>query len=151
MAGNPEKPAKKKKDAEAGEGKLHESNAPVKVPIEKPSFAWEGPPALVVVGGAGLTIGSRLNITASSTVIGRTPDVEFPVLDGSISRRHAELLLAPDGSVLVHDLESRHGTFVNDVRLDGPVPLNDGDYLRCGNVVWKFRTAKADTKRNAKP
>lgn len=123
-------------------GKLVEKKAPAPPPIPKPSFAWEGPPALVVVGGAGLTIGSRLNLQNGSTVLGRAPDTDIPVLDGSVSRRHAEFLVAEGAEATVIDLGSKHGTFVNDAPVSIPVELSDGDYVRCGNVVFKFRTAK---------
>lgn len=140
-------------DAEGGDeekgGKLHEKKAPEKI-IQKPSFLWEGPPALVVVGGAGLTIGSRQNLKPGRTVVGREPACDLPVFDGSVSRKHAEIGLGDDGSVSVTDLGSTHGTFVNDVRLTAPALLADGDYLRCGNVVWKFRTAKLTAEPSKK-
>lgn len=116
---------------------------------EKPSFLWEGPPALVVVGGQGLTIGSRLNLKPGRSVLGRTPESDIAVPDGSISRRHAELSMTASADVAVVDLGSRHGTFVNDRAVEGLLELHDGDYLRCGSVVFKFRSAGAPEKNAA--
>lgn len=149
MATEKDSPKKAKKEAD-GEGKLHEKKAPEPVPIQKPSFLWEGPPALVVVGGQGLTIGSRLNLAPGVTVLGRSPDADIPILDGSMSRRHVELTVSEGGDCIAKDLESRHGSFVNDRPMREPALLTDGDYLRCGNVVLKFRTAKG-APATAKP
>ena len=124
------------------DNKLHDKKPPEKVPIPKPSSGWEGPPALVVVGGSGLTIGSRLNLKPGATVLGRSPDADIPILDNSMSRQHVEILLTDAGDCVVTDLKSRHGSFVNDSPLREPRSLVDGDYLRCGNVNLKFRIAK---------
>jgi pSer/pThr/pTyr-binding forkhead associated (FHA) protein len=121
--------------------KKHEKKESAPAPLRPPTLSWEGPPALVVVGGAGLTIGSRLNLKRGSNVLGRAPDVDIPVMDSSMSRRHVDLILAENGQVTARDLGSRHGTLINDHRTDALV-LQDGDYLRCGNLILKFRTTK---------
>jgi len=53
---------------------------------------------------------------------------------GNVSRDHAELALAADGTVTVTDRGSLNGTFVNGARLEAgrPHPLSDGDQLRLG-------------------
>ena len=69
-------------------------------------------------------------------VIGRQLGSDIHLVDPSISRRHAELEVRPDG-FLARDLGSSNGTFVNDQRLQPYTPklLRPGDRLRVGNVL----------------
>jgi adenylate cyclase len=49
-------------------------------------------------------------------VLGRALSSDLPVLDPTVSRRHAELTIEPE-TVLVRDLGSSNGTFVNGTRV----------------------------------
>ena len=51
------------------------------------------------------------------TVIGRVQDCDLIVDDGSTSRYHAEILCRADGRMLVRDLGSTNGTWVNGRRI----------------------------------
>ncbi len=77
--------------------------------------------------------------------LGRVDPVSdvFPDVDltehgsgNNISRRHASLQLY-DGLVVVEDLGSTNGTFVNGIRLESYLPevLGDGDNLQLGKLV----------------
>src|SRR5262245_10085277 len=48
--------------------------------------------------------------------IGRTPNMEIMLDDRSVSRRHAEILLEPEGWGIA-DLGSSNGTYVNGARI----------------------------------
>jgi signal transduction histidine kinase len=64
-------------------------------------------------------------------LVGRSSEA-LDLTDASISRRHAEL--TPDaGAWTLRDLGSRHGTFVNGVRISGAVRVDAGDRVRCGD------------------
>lgn len=65
-------------------------------------------------------------------VLGRGQQCDIPVLDATISRRHAELVAGPDG-VQLRDLGSSNGTFVNGQRVDSAVAA-PGDVLTFGKV-----------------
>lgn len=69
-------------------------------------------------------------------VIGRQLGSDIHLVDPSVSRRHAELEVRPDG-FLARDLGSSNGTFINDQRLQPHSPrlLRPGDRLRVGNVL----------------
>ena len=59
-------------------------------------------------------------------------------IDGpGMSRLHAEVLV-DCASVLLRDLGSANGSFVQDRRLNGPHLLSNGDLVRLGSVLLKF-------------
>ncbi len=72
------------------------------------------------------------------TSVGRTLEAEAKliILDGSVSRRHAQLELA--GGWTITDLGSTHGTFVNEQRVTQLTALRNGDRLRFGDVAMFF-------------
>jgi DNA-binding winged helix-turn-helix (wHTH) protein len=82
----------------------------------------------------------RLPLHTGEIVLGREGEGVVPLPSGSVSRRHAALVM--DGHLAtVRDLGSKNGTFVDDVRVDEPTALRDGARLRLGTVVLTFRGA----------
>jgi S-DNA-T family DNA segregation ATPase FtsK/SpoIIIE len=73
-------------------------------------------------------------------VIGRSPDSDLVLEDGEVSRRHAKVTLAPDGSATIEDLGSANGTFVNQYELHAPAPIDAGDELLLGVTVIQVRS-----------
>ena len=69
-------------------------------------------------------------------IVGRAPTSDVPVIDPTISRRHAELETA-DGAVVVRDLGSSNGTFVNGTRVQ-TAPLRMGDIVTFGKVGFQL-------------
>jgi two-component system cell cycle response regulator len=96
--------------------------------------------ALVVVQGAEVDLGS-LVVCDLPVNIGRDPDVELPLRDGSISRRHCRVEHEPDGTYALMDLGSTNGTRVNGVKVEGRQVLVDGDKIFLGASVVKFAFA----------
>jgi len=72
--------------------------------------------------------GKRFVITRSSMVIGRDEGLELTIPDGSVSRRHAEIVLGPTKAE-VKDLGSRNGIFLNGARV-ASASIRPGDTLR---------------------
>jgi diguanylate cyclase (GGDEF)-like protein len=91
---------------------------------------------LVQIYPAGPTMGVRHTLDESPRVIGRDADCEVCVNESSVSRRHARIQLGADGYYAL-DLKSTNGTFVND-RPVNSTRLEDGDYLRVGNCIYRF-------------
>jgi len=58
----------------------------------------------------------------------------------TVSRRHARISISASGASL-EDLDSKNGTFLRAERVSTAVPLADGDEIRVGSVVLRFRTA----------
>lgn len=90
----------------------------------------------------------RTRLEAGDNVIGRDPLANIrvgldPAADlridaAGISRRHA-LVVVGEEEVTLHDLSSKNGTFIDDVRVTTPVLLNDGAQIRLGSVSLQFR------------
>lgn len=71
--------------------------------------------------------------------VGRVEGAAIVIPDVSVSRTHA-LLTVDLGSVIVEDLSSSNGTFVNGVKV-GRRELKPGDQVRFGNIDFKFGRA----------
>jgi pSer/pThr/pTyr-binding forkhead associated (FHA) protein len=74
---------------------------------------------------------TQIPLAPGSFVIGRSDSCDLPIDDGLISRRHAALRVDTDWVVL-EDLGSRNGVFVNGTCLTTPRQLRHGDKLKVG-------------------
>ncbi len=84
----------------------------------------------------GNDLGKRFPISDEVT-IGRSEDCTIVVSVPNVSRRHARVFV--DGERWwIEDLGSTNGTQVNDVEIDGPRPLSNGDLVTTGGLVFKF-------------
>jgi adenylate cyclase len=81
------------------------------------------------------TYGYSLPETAS-VIVGRSPTSDFPIIDPTISRRHAQIL-RQDEKILVRDLGSSNGTYVNGVRVES-AELKPGDLVTFGKVMFRL-------------
>jgi pSer/pThr/pTyr-binding forkhead associated (FHA) protein len=70
-------------------------------------------------------------------VIGRQTDCQIRIPSAGISRHHCELTLA-DGKVLLRDMGSSNGTFVNRQRVQ-QTQLSAGDLICIGDLVFVVR------------
>jgi ABC-2 type transport system ATP-binding protein len=73
-----------------------------------------------------------------TVLIGRDPGADVVVADSEASGRHASFQLV-DGGVVVEDLGSTNGTFVNGRRVSGSQRLAAGDRVQLGNTVLEVR------------
>ncbi|QDT31069.1 FHA domain-containing protein [Thalassoglobus polymorphus] len=88
--------------------------------------------------------GRKIRLTDSETIIGRSGDAKIRISSEDVSRHHC-LLIVRDDSVLVRDLESRNGTFVNGRPIDGEVVLQPGGTLAVGPMVLRLRGGSEDS------
>ena len=92
-------------------------------------------PVLVVISGKPL--GKSFYLAKETMVLGRDLAADISIGETSISRKHTEFTMTPEG-ISVKDLGSTNGTFVNDTKVEGSKVLADGDLIRCGNTILKF-------------
>ncbi len=95
-----------------------------------------GDPKLRVDTAAGLKAGSAYPL-ADGAVLGRGEQADIRLEDTFASSQHARL--APHGEVIVlEDLGSTNGTYLNEEPLRGPQPLHPGDRIRIGDSQFTF-------------
>jgi diguanylate cyclase (GGDEF)-like protein len=102
------------------------------MPRVTPRFAM-----LLVVQGAEVDLGTQV-LCDRPVHLGRDADVELPLRDGSISRRHCMVEQDGAGGYRLADLGSTNGTRLNGVRIREPTVLAEGDKIFLGATVVKF-------------
>src|SRR5260370_2732684 len=71
--------------------------------------------------------------------IGRSPDNDLPVDNLAVSNYHAKVYFEA-GRMVIEDLDSLNGTFVNDLRVERAT-LHDGDNIHIGKHKIKVDTS----------
>ena len=95
-----------------------------------------GTPKLRVMTAAGLRSGSAYDLSEGA-LLGRGDSADIRLEDTFASSRHARLV--PQGEVIVlEDLGSTNGTYLNGEPLRGPQPLHVGDSIRIGDSEFTF-------------
>jgi PAS domain S-box-containing protein len=79
-------------------------------------------------------IGKVFRIESAEHVLGRGADAGFQINDHGVSRRHARISRAPEGSFHLSDLGSTNGTYLNGVRI-ASAELHEGDRVQIGTVT----------------
>jgi pSer/pThr/pTyr-binding forkhead associated (FHA) protein len=88
--------------------------------------------------------GRRFPVSGSVS-IGRDASAGIVIDDEQVSRRHAVVSLE-DGGLVVHDLESTNGTWVNGERVVARQALAVGDRLQIGATVIELRTSEVSVR-----
>ncbi|MCK6500228.1 MAG: FHA domain-containing protein [Nitrospira sp.] len=98
---------------------------------------------LVVLSESLKGLSHELNV--ERTTVGRVEDNTFPITEPSVSSHHCEILLK-GSDVVVKDLNSTNGTFINGERIT-EAPLKAGQTLRLGNVELKLDGPASTSKK----
>ena len=93
-----------------------------------------GTTCLVVIYGTEL--GKKYNLDKQVIIIGRSSKCDIQVDQESVSRTHAKLIVSSK-AVVLRDLGSTNGTYVNDEQV-GEKQLQDGDLVKIGRTIFKF-------------
>ena len=91
---------------------------------------------LIVLSGR--SVGKMFKVPVGKVELGRSLDSDVRLEDEGVSRNHARMKREEDGTVVLHDLGSTNGTYVNGTRIS-EYELNDGDRIQVGSVtILKF-------------
>jgi len=90
--------------------------------------------------------GWEITLRAEEVLIGRDPSCRIVVDDSLVSRQHARIRISPD-RVIVEDLRSANGLYLNNVRIYEPCQLFDGDRILLGTTELCVFTAEAPVAR----
>jgi FHA domain-containing protein len=93
---------------------------------------------LKVERAPGLESGSAFDLVGGA-VLGRGDAVDIHLEDPFASTRHARISWQ-GATVMIEDLGSTNGTYLNGEALDGPSPLHVGDRIRIGDSEFSLAT-----------
>jgi pSer/pThr/pTyr-binding forkhead associated (FHA) protein len=103
--------------------------------------------AKLVLLSAGMT-GRTHELKVDKTTIGRVEDNTFQIAEPSVSSHHCEILLR-GSDVVVRDLNSTNGTFINGEKVSETV-IKPGQVLRLGQIEMRLET-EASASSTAMP
>jgi EAL domain-containing protein (putative c-di-GMP-specific phosphodiesterase class I) len=92
---------------------------------------------------SGALRGWEVPLRAAPFRVGRAAGLDLTLHAAAISKVHAHLV-PTTATLIVHDLESRNGTFVNGERVVGSAPLVNGDIVGFADVEFRVVSAKGD-------
>ena len=88
--------------------------------------------------------GLEIPMQDGENIIGRDPAAAVCADLPSVSRRHARIVVSPEGATL-EDLGSKNGTRVRNIPVAGVVQLTDLDEIQIGSVRMTLRIMRTDS------
>jgi diguanylate cyclase (GGDEF)-like protein len=97
-------------------------------------------PTYALVAYQGSSLGRVYTLAPGRNLLGRSADAHIPLVDGEVSRLHAQVVVTPGAAseLTVEDLGSTNGTRLNGVRLTGKRACGPGDRIGLGSHVLKI-------------
>jgi DNA-binding response OmpR family regulator len=83
-------------------------------------------------------------LSGQTITIGRAVENDIVITSKRVSRKHAEVR-REGGEVILLDLDSTNGTFLNEERVLTPAALRDGDRITIGDVTFVFHDPDVTT------
>jgi pilus assembly protein CpaF len=90
----------------------------------------------------------RLAIEKPEAIIGKNADCDVVLTSPKVSRRHARIVVR-DGGLVIEDLKSTNGTFVNDEAVSGERPLAEKDEVRIAD--FRLQVQRGEAQPTAAP
>lgn len=106
-----------------------------------------GDAAHYLFGISGPVAGKRIELGDGPVILGRRPDATVQVDDPAVSGHHCRVILMLD-QVIVEDLRSTNGTFLDEEQVDEPSVFPIGSLLQIGNCLFKHELRSRDEVRN---
>lgn len=110
-----------------------------------PPTGESSPPPLLRAPVCIITPVSELDLREGSMLVGRLPECDVMIDDTLVSRMHARLSVRDD-SVVVEDLHSTNGVYVNGMRITHSALLREGDRLLIGTTEISLFEARPDAR-----
>lgn len=85
---------------------------------------------------SGKRSGKRIALPLGEAVVGRDEGCRIRLTSSDVSRQHCRIRCTKD-EMIVFDLGSRNGTYINDIPIRTPTPLRPGDLLRVGPFLFQ--------------
>lgn len=115
---------------------MSEDQTIIQRPVKDSTPSKDRSAFLIVLSGA--SVGRMFKLDGDRHVLGRATDAEIRLDDDGVSRNHARMERIEDGTVVLEDLESTNGTYVNGQKITRK-QLGDGDRIQIGSVtILKF-------------
>lgn len=91
-------------------------------------------PLLYILSGP--NAGDSYEVKDGTTLVGRGPDNDLQIIEQSISRKHARILLSGE-SLFIEDLGSQNGTQINGHPVGSyfQIEIKQGDFISLGSVL----------------
>lgn len=86
----------------------------------------------------------HVRVDTARFTVGRKPGASLCIPSPTVSRDHAELTVV-DRGLLLRDLGSTNGTFVNGTRIHQPCTVHHGDLLQFGQVIFRVVQQSTET------
>ena len=83
-------------------------------------------------------------LSGETITIGRAVECDIVITSKRVSRQHARVR-REGGEVVLQDLDSTNGTFLNSERVMEPMALHDGDRISVGDVTFVFHDPDVTT------
>lgn len=106
-----------------------------------------GDAAHYLFGVSGPNAGKRIELGDGPVVLGRRPDATVQVDDPAVSGHHCRVSLMLD-QLIVEDLKSTNGTFLDEKEIKEPSVFPIGSLLQIGNSLFKHELRSRDEVRN---
>jgi predicted component of type VI protein secretion system len=94
--------------------------------------------------------GKSMTLPGEVVVVGRDPEADIRVNSTEVSRLHCELHIRGE-RVIVKDLGSRNGTFINGEAIFSEAELHPGDTLHVGAMVFELPGKKKTPSGEPRP
>src|SRR5215218_4383128 len=94
-----------------------------------------------------LVLGDRTRVAVvTEMTIGRAPSSTLRIDDPTVSRVHARISGNGNGTAVIEDAGSSHGTYVDGARITGPITLRDGLRVRLGDQELTVERRREDSE-----
>lgn len=79
----------------------------------------------------------KFPIHSDPFTVGRVSESSLCLPTGCISKNHAELIFGENGELILRDLGSTNGTYVNGAPISGEVAVSDDDIIQFATIVFR--------------